>query len=170
MMKEIVKVIFFLKNPLYKFTIVSHWKTNIIYKNIYNGVQVIWDIAFDLILFFLPPDLKASNSKSWQIANDENGDDAAANLRQVEICGTSGGRGIFNSEFGSWDPGSLILGPIFFENPLIISLFDNHQHVWGGFSTLKICFLGSWVLDIIFIEIIFDNHQLCLIIISFAKQ
>ena len=53
-----------------------------------------------VLQFFLPPDLKAANSKPWQIANNENGDDAAANLRQVEICGTSGGEDF---------PGSLIL-------------------------------------------------------------
>ena len=40
----------------------------------------------------LPPNLKAANSKTWDVADDEDGDDPTTDLRQVEVAGASEGQ------------------------------------------------------------------------------
>ena len=40
----------------------------------------------------LPPNLKAANSKTWDVADNEDGDDPTTDLCQVEVAGTSEGQ------------------------------------------------------------------------------
>ena len=40
----------------------------------------------------LPPNLKAANSKTWDVADNEDGDDPTTDLRQVEVAGASEGQ------------------------------------------------------------------------------
>ena len=40
----------------------------------------------------LPPNFKAANSKTWDVADNEDGDDPTTDLRQVEVAGASEGQ------------------------------------------------------------------------------
>ena len=51
----------------------------------------------------LPPNLKAANSKTWDVANNEDGDDPTTDLCQVEVAGASEGQINNNIEISNYE-------------------------------------------------------------------